>query len=572
MLRPLGRGDSLCNEDLLDLSVHSGHIMPKYLKIFLILAFILITNHRFAEKIIVFSEVGEFVKLTFFLFIWVTFVLSVFFLANRKKGVIEIILIIIFVLSAIVGDAYYRATGNVIDLFALNELLISTGFLNNALKTYSNEIYISVIGGFLGFSLLLPGHFWRKQLDRRFKKLTRFFIFIPLLMVIVVIIKTGGYGTNGLPSQLTTFSLTIVNSFIQKKNIIGNHGYLPKPIELSKINNIIFIVDESIRGDYIDLNMNRGVTPFLYSKRHEIINFGLTASGSNCSAESNLILRYSAKKESIDSIGEYHSIWEYAKGAGYETTYIDCQLNYDKLNNYMTYDETKHIDNFISLFDGKDDSIKYRDNKTIPIINKILENGSKNFILIVKSGVHFPYDQTYPKDQIIFRPTITDEKSNDNKKAFINSYMNGVHWAVDSFFSNLLNVINFHDVLLVYTSDHGQNLRDKGLQPHCQSQDPAWQQGMVPLLVLTQQEELKEKFIHAANINFDHVSHFNIFPTFLELFGYGKKYLELYEPPLFAKIDSEQTFTSGLIFLYFGKKTFWNTFPKNKRQHLITHY
>ena len=71
-----------------------------------------------------------------------------------------------------------------------------------------------------------------------------------------------------------------------------------------------------MRGDFLDVNERRGVTPYLRSQRERFANFGYAVSGNNCSLFSNLILRYGGIRERLsESDHTFPSIWAYAKAA-----------------------------------------------------------------------------------------------------------------------------------------------------------------------------------------------------------------------------------------------------------------
>src|SRR3546814_11933645 len=83
--------------------------------------------------------------------------------------------------------------------------------------------------------------------------------------------------------------------------------------------NIILIVDESVAGQYLDINSPTGVPtplsgiwPFA-----RIYNYGLAASVTNCSVGSNVTLRYGGtRKDYQRHNGTQPSIWANARKAG----------------------------------------------------------------------------------------------------------------------------------------------------------------------------------------------------------------------------------------------------------------
>jgi len=103
-----------------------------------------------------------------------------------------------------------------------------------------------------------------------------------------------------------------------------------------------------------------------------------------------------------------------------------------------------------------------------------------------------------------------------------NSYRNTLLWSVGEFFSRLFASGRLDNALILYTSDHGQDLHERGnpgLNTHC-GQTPVMEEGLVPLVVLHGASlRTVDWGAHLAE-NRNRSSHFNIFPTLLQLMGY----------------------------------------------------
>lgn len=113
---------------------------------------------------------------------------------------------------------------------------------------------------------------------------------------------------------------------------------------------IVFIIDESIRGDLLDINSSYGVESGLNqkSKYWKVTNFGVAASAATCSSEVNVTLRYGGtRKDYRKMIQTFPSIWAYAQKAGFSTVYIDSQRTKGQLQNEMDEEEMLLINNFI---------------------------------------------------------------------------------------------------------------------------------------------------------------------------------------------------------------------------------
>jgi glucan phosphoethanolaminetransferase (alkaline phosphatase superfamily) len=126
---------------------------------------------------------------------------------------------------------------------------------------------------------------------------------------------------------------------------------------------------------------------------------------------------------------------------------------------------------------------------------------------------------------------------NDREKS-LNSYMNGIRWSVDDWFKGLLaEGGEFKPYVIIYTGDHGQNIVDDGtLATHCRPRANRFE-GIVPMMVFSNDDALLEKFKTVQSAGYDKTSHFQIFPTLLWLVGYNESWVRshygasLTEPP-----------------------------------------
>lgn len=215
---------------------------------------------------------------------------------------------------------------------------------------------------------------------------------------------------------------------------------------------------------------------------------------------------------------------------------------------------------------------KYSYEKDIDITKKIntllSSQGSEPlFILAVKKGLHFPYNDKVPEEKRKFKSK-NDALEIDEKSELINSYKNAVAYLTDDFFRGLLKNKKFDQTVIIYTSDHGQNLLDNGVNmSHCSTDNTSPFEGVVPLLAITSNNAYKEKFDRAVLKNRDKASHFNIYPTILNLFGFQNETIEKrHGKTLFDDITEPRRFLSGLLTinrLNLGsrKETKWNFVP-----------
>ena len=293
----------------------------------------------------------------------------------------------------------------------------------------------------------------------------------------------------------------------------------------AQVEKIVLIVDESIRADILGNNgYQKDTTPYLGALETGIVNFGLAASSSNCSDYSNLILRTGVKKEEIPDDKQMSlknpSIWQFTRKAGYYNVYLDAQSaeTWENYQNFMNEQESTFVD---QITRDRQKVAYESDGVSREKLIALLKQPGKNFIILNKYGLHFPYFRSYPKEYNIFTPALErGEPMNDREKA-LNSFMNGLRWSVDDWFKDLLAESGeFRPYVIIYTSDHGQNIVDDGtLATHCRPRANRFE-GIVPMMVFSNKEVVLERFKAAQETSYNKTSHFQIFPTIIRLAGY----------------------------------------------------
>jgi glucan phosphoethanolaminetransferase (alkaline phosphatase superfamily) len=480
--------------------------------------------------------------------------------------------------SAGFGLAFHKISGSPPSITDIQLLWDGRQDTINAVSFFLPGIKIPIAVALLGFlGIALPGTAIR-GIDR-FR--VAVFILLPLapLCMIFVVLFTRPHGAvASLPQQYVSIALwTTVIAIDQISERPSQRLPVDLPLgEGRQAKNIVLIVDESIAAGAISLNVSHEITPFIENRAESFINFGVASSASNCSSNTNFLLRFGATpKHFKESVLYWPSIWDYAGRAGYKTLYIDGQREQNTLQNYMTPSERQKIDSVIqlgglgtssqnSLASGRAYSVYDTDIVVADIIKSTLEGSERNFIYVVKMGAHFPYDDRYPEEQKVFQPTISGSKKNlELREPFLNSYRNAVRWTVDRFFQHLLSGLDLADSIIIYTSDHGQALLENGrTQTHCSGSRPQISEALVPLMVLTENAYWKNAFKLAATRNFDRASHFNIFPTLLNLMGFQwDAASKRYGASLFDRIEDSRAFSYGDIFGIFGREVRWKQVP-----------
>lgn len=488
-----------------------------------------------------------------FIVLWSFSIIGLFCIAFIPKISARIILTLIVFLSTWIGVGYTNISGTYITYDSLYVLVENSNFTGSAITQYTYEILKALFIASFSLLFLLPNPTIIKNYLKG--KIRNYLIFalpvISFFMYLTLSISRGGYGLEQTAIQYnipTLLTLMESEKLLFKENVRNTVNYAHIDTCKSDKINIAIIVDESMRGDYLDLYQDRGLTPYLFSVRERIINFGYAGSGANLSAESNQILRYGPN---VNNFGQTFKsnpyVWQYAKRAGYRTILLDGQAIKGQLNDRISKDELRYIDTLIYI-EGKESCEK--DSKIAKFIadNISHKNNKPLFIYAVKSGLHFPYDVHVPKEKRKFG---SNSKGYNviSKSDLVNSYKNGISYIIDPFFRILFENKTYKNSVILYTSDHGQNLLDNGLRiSHGSMTNVSPYEGLVPLFVITDNDFYRKEFQSASVKNYNKASHFNIYPTALVIMGYDKKEVDKYHGKnLFDDITEPRKFNSGLL-------------------------
>lgn len=493
------------------------------------------------------------IAISLFLFYFFTF------LAFSSEGRFKALYFLVFSLAAFVEYGYQKALGRFSDTFDIE----------SAVATTSEQKIASL---FLYFNLAAV---------------------IPCLLFLICLVVVKRKETHGLKSFLLTFllcglyfaGLSVVDGlFIERKfptvslsafcrtntdflvrgpisngkwnsTISGKTltrravGKPPLPENYHPENNIVLVIDESVRGDHLSLNgYHRQTTPFLDKLPAQGIlhNWGIAVSASTGSRFSyNALVTGLTPDDFPDKtefkVNTFPTIFQYAKAMNYKTYFFDGQMK-----NYWggITDDKNYIDSWAGVenFNDHGFSPTYEiDNRIAREVKQIISNSSGNFIFIFKHGSHIPYQDSFPSDRQIWQPSYSTENKYDIPSAeylpeIINAYDNAIRYNFNSFFENLVSDYSSipNNTIIVYSSDHGQTLFANGKSSHG---GKTKEEANIPLFIigkLKTQTDTKYK-----------ASHQNLFPTLLDLMSYPENFRERKSAPSLLKAktsDSKQRF------------------------------
>ena len=285
--------------------------------------------------------------------------------------------------------------------------------------------------------------------------------------------------------------------------------------------NVLFIIDESMRGDYISINTpGLGTTPtlerLLQDAPGNTFNYGIMlAAGTNSfRARSVMLTGVDRLPDTELDVFRSPTIFDVAKANGYRT--ICMNLHGDFPDIAMRKGDIEKIDEvWLDGSFGPDG--EELDFAAADFIRERLRTERGLFIFLEKMGLHVPYEAHYPGDDpdvAIFLPKLERGEPHTLEKRIklVNSYKNGLHWNLEGFFGRLFRdgPSSFPECTIVWTSDHGQSLME---HDNLESHGWKWlEQALVPFLIFSTDHWTLEHLRRPADVP-GTLSQMNIFPT-----------------------------------------------------------
>jgi lipid A ethanolaminephosphotransferase len=516
------------------------------------------TNHGISHRIERLIVLEKWLVLAIFLAVWGLSILCMVVAALQPSRWVRAFWAAVIAVSTAAAHGFYLVSGADFTVYDALSMWNARHEVDRAFDFFQSAAISALLVLIVSYVIFFSSPIPRQTVVRRYLHRLSWAPAAVIGLMAAILIVRDGSGLQAMPRQFQPLAVSLVAGVKVVTDRPPQRSAVAWTPAQAKIANIVVLVDESIRPDYIDWHPGNPYTPNLARNRDRFVDFGPAVSGANCSAYSNAILRLGAvRTDLVNSVRTNPTIWQFAKSADFRTVYIDGQSGFikskRKLQNFMTLEETRWIDRHVTFDDVPASELD------LEVLRAVREEISGSVPILVyanKNGAHFPYDTAYPADQAIFTPTI-EASSSPTPEIRVNSYRNAVRWSVDGFFGKLLDAIDLSDTAVIYTSDHGQQLGD-GRMTHCTVENPDPRQGLVPLFVVTGNEELKKRFASGARLNHARASHFAITPTLLDLMGYPlDKVRSSFGPSLFERQEASPSFTSEFIFGLFRSDVTW---------------
>jgi hypothetical protein len=539
------------------------------IKELLILLYLAAGSAGVAERLV---SVGLSPALLFYAALYALLAAGLVLAAWVPNHVLRCALALVLAASAFFDQSVERITSEPLTYDSFINLYDSIGFAGDAFGQFGRPIFLALLSSLLLLAgIALPPE--RVQPPRR-----SLFAAAPVLgalLLAAILFARGGEGANGLPGAyppLAYSSLLLYETAKDRAGPVREVAIRPRgPVR----RDIVLVIDESISPIYLDLDTPGGVRSGLAGRRAgaDIFNYGYAASITNCSIGTNLTLRHGGTRADYQAYdATMPTIWDYARKAGLRTVYIDAQRTGGELQNLMTTDERGKLDAFMQ-FDNV--PVRDRDMAAADALAGLLRNRTAELVIVNKMGAHFPVQDKYPDAYMRYRPVagrgrfggVGDTGSRagfggsaEDWRLYRNAYRNTLLWNVGGFFDRLFARAGVSNATILYTSDHGQDLHERGspgVDTHC-SASPVPEEGLVPLVVIqgSALHTLDWRRNLAANRN--RASHYRIFPTLLALMGYDPADVRpIYGESLVDRSKEALSFNSRFN-ARLGMKPVWN--------------
>jgi glucan phosphoethanolaminetransferase (alkaline phosphatase superfamily) len=372
----------------------------------------------------------------------------------------------------------------------------------------------------------------------------------------VVIAKTEGL-SSAFPAVFKIPVVAVYANLPEGVARLRSDPLIPAPATRSGPRHLVLVVDESVRGDFLEVNGGTLVpTPFLAQRARPFVNFGVACAGTNSSAPSNILLQTGLGPDELMSnpaaAEEAPTIFQYARRSERRTAFLAAQ----KIKSwyYVSPFDLNAIDHYRGLRERhpeiSDAAIDERLIDELEVVLAASPEGSFSYLL--KMGAHFPYGEKHPEGAEGAPPEALAALPNAERRALVAAYAPAARWASDGFLQKLLNRLEGQDAVVVYTSDHGQSLLEGGIKgTHGIYRDPPASQANVPLMVFGTNEDQRRALAELSREvlprHRDRMCHEEIFPTLLGFLGFEAGAIrEHYGPGLFSPHDPRpRRFFSG---------------------------
>ena len=246
----------------------------------------------------------------------------------------------------------------------------------------------------------------------------------------------------------------------------------------------VIVIGETSRACNWELcGYNRPTNPKL-KKVDDLIVFDSVLTEANITHKSVPMLISAASAKDYDIIYDQKSAITAFKEAGFNTSFFSTQAHTQTLTDY--FGEEADVCEYLRDRSTKID-FNPMDMELVECMKNTIKEGAKKQLIVLHSyGSHFNYVSRYTNEFAYFTPDMPITPDKKCLTQLVNSYDNTIRYT-DSFLCEIiseLNSVKDAHTSLMYVSDHGEDLFDKGGDVIFHSSTtPSYYQLHVPMLV-----------------------------------------------------------------------------------------
>jgi glucan phosphoethanolaminetransferase (alkaline phosphatase superfamily) len=303
----------------------------------------------------------------------------------------------------------------------------------------------------------------------------------------------------------------------------------------------VLFIGESARADHFGLNDYIPNTTPLLKKQKDLINFDNAAAQASHTMRALPMMLTRATPDNYNLSFKEKSLISAYNEAGFETSWISS------IPGFVFFDQEVYND--VHCFEASKQSFCEKtscdDLLIVTEFKKQLKGikaGGKYFFVLHGYGSHIPYDIRFPK---------AFDKFNASENQIINDYDNSILYT-DFIINEIITSLNktFAQSILLYTSDHGENLEDdsRGLMYH--SYTPTSYASHVPFFIWHNEKYKLNNLNYIQNLKKNSskkISNDNVFQTLLQLSHISYSNFECY------KSICDSTFIESEQLIYFNE-------------------
>jgi lipid A ethanolaminephosphotransferase len=231
---------------------------------------------------------------------------------------------------------------------------------------------------------------------------------------------------------------------------------------------VVLVVGETVRADHLGLNgYSRDTTPLL-SKMERLISFSqISACGTSTAVSVPCMFSYLGHDNlDVDRARNSENVLDVLSEAGIKVLWRDNNSDSKGVAKRIKSEDFRHPDNNPVCDE------ECRDIGMLSGLQEYIDStpGDK-LIVLHQMGNHGPaYYKRYPKDFEVYTPTCqSNELSECSDEEVINAYDNALRYT-DYFLSEVIALLKRntprYETSMVYVSDHGESLGEKGIYLH----------------------------------------------------------------------------------------------------------